>query len=168
MLDAWRAHHGVAGDPRLAEVSRLAARQASLLTCSWRLSMILNGEAGPYPATIQMMPRHLLATTHMLELGHLGRRISPGLRGATETFQGAAPLIGMLALFPQKARLRKPLDSGIAVEVKPALEALSRVLLEGGRTLGDAAAAALGPFPAHLRSMALTALAFGSAELVVE
>src|SRR5207244_8360487 len=104
LLHGWRAHHGIADDPRLAETARIAARQAALLTCSWRLSMILNREAGPYPGTIQMLPRHLLATTHVLELAHLGRQMAPGLRGATELFQGASPLIGVLALFPRKAR----------------------------------------------------------------
>lgn len=70
--------------------------------------------------------------------------------------------------FPQRARLKAPLDVGIAVGVQPALSALSRLLLEGGRTLAETAETALAPFPVHLRSMALTALAFGSAELLVE
>ncbi len=130
--------------------------------------MILNRESGPYPTTIQMLPRHLLAATHMLELAHLGRQIAPGLRGATETFQGASPLIGVLALFPRKARIKVPLDAGVAVDVQPALAALSKALLEGGRTLGESAEAALSSYPVHLRSMALTALAFGNAELMVE
>lgn len=168
VLESWRAHHGIAQDPRLGEASRTSARQASLLTCSWRLSMILNRESGPYPNTIQMLPRHLLAASHMLELAHLARRTPPGLRAATETFQGAAPLIGVLALFPQRARIKAPLEVGLAREVKPALEALSKTLLEGGRTLGAAAEESLSPFPVHLRSMALTALAFGNAELLVE
>ena len=168
VLQSWRAHHGVEGDGRLAEASRLAARHASLLTCSWRLSMLLSREAAPYPHVIRMLPRHLLATSHLLELSHLARRTAPGLRAATETFQDAAPLIGLLALFPQRARLKAPLDVGIAVDVQPALEALSRELLEGGPTMAEAAESALAPFPVHLRSMALTALAFGNAELLVE
>lgn len=168
VLASWRAHHGVADDPRLAEAARLAARQAALLTCSWRLSMILNRASGPYRAVIQMLPRHLLAASHLLELAHLARRIKPGLRAGTETFQGAAPLIGLLALFPRRARLNKPLDVGLANEVRPALESLSRVLLEGGRTLGESVQTALDGVPVHLRAMALTALAFGNAELLIE
>ena len=168
LLKSWRTHHGIADDPRLAEASRLAARQAALLTCSWRLSMILSRESANYPATIQMLPRHVLAATHVLELAHLGRQMAPGLRSATEIFQNAAPLIGLLALFPQRARIKKPVDPGVAVEVQPALEALSGVLLKGGLTLGEMAESALSPFPVELRSMALTALAFGNAELIVE
>jgi Fe-S-cluster containining protein len=168
VLTSWRAHHGIADDPRLAEAARVSARHAALLTCSWRLSMFLNREAAPYPHVIRMLPRHLLATSHLLELGHLARRTTPGLRAATETFQGAAPLLGLLALFPQRARIKKALDVGIAQEVKPALEALSSALLEGGRTLGESVEASLSGFPVHLRSMALTALAFGNAELLVE
>ena len=168
ILASWRAHHGIDRDPRLAEAARVASRQAALLTCSWRLSMILNREAGPYPGTIQMLPRHLLAAAHLLEAAHLARRTAPGLRAATEIFQGASPLIGVLSLFPQKARIAKPLEHGVAVEVQPALDALSKALLEPGRTLAESAGEALAPFPAHLRSMALSALAFGNAELVVE
>lgn len=168
MLDSWRSHHGIAGDPRLAEAARIASRQAALLTCSWRLSMILNRAAGPYPGTIQMLPRHLLAATHLLEAAHLAHRTTPGLRAGTELFQGAAPLIGVLSLFPQRAHLAKPLDHGVATEVQPALDALSKALLQRGRTLAEAAQEALSAFPAHLRSMALSALAFGNAELVVE
>jgi hypothetical protein len=163
VLTSWRAHHGIADDPRLAEAARISARHVALLTYSWRLSMILNSKAGPYPATIQMLPRHLLAASHMLELGHLARRITPGLRAATETFQGAAPLIGLLALFPQRAHLKAPLDAGIAQDVKPALEALSRTMMQSGRTLGGSVQAALADFPVHLRSMALTAMAFSDA-----
>ncbi len=115
-----------------------------------------------------MAPRHLLAATHLVELSHLARKTTPGLRAATETFQGAAPLIGLLAVFPQRARLKAPLEMGVAVDVQPALVALSRLLLEGGRTLAEVAEQSLAPFPVHLRSMALTALAFGKAELMVE
>ncbi|MCA1825371.1 MAG: YkgJ family cysteine cluster protein [Myxococcales bacterium] len=168
LLESWRVHHGVAGDPRLADAARTASRQAALLTCSWRLSMILNREAGPYPGTIQMLPRHLLAAAHLLEAAHVARRTAPGLRAATELFQGASPLIGVLSLFLQKAHIAKPLDHGVATDVQPALDALSRELLKGGRTLAETAQEALSPFPAHLRSMALSALAFGNAELVVE
>ena len=168
VLQGFRRHHGIAADARLAEAARLAARHASLLTCSWRLNMLLAREAAPYPDLIHMLPRHLLATAHLLELSHLARKTAPGLRAATETFQGAAPLIGLLALFPRRARLKAPLDVGIAVEVQPALSALSRRLMEGEGTLGAAAEAALSSFPVHLRSMALTALAFGNAELMVE
>ena len=112
ILHSWRSHHGIADDPRLAEAARIASRQAALLTCSWRLSMILNRAAGPYPGTIQMLPRHLLAATHLLEAAHLAHRTTPGLRAGTELFQGAAPLIGVLSLFPQRAHLAKPLDHG--------------------------------------------------------
>lgn len=168
LLGEWRAHHGIDEDPRLPEAARAAARQATLLTCSWRLSMILNSEAGPYPGTLQMLPRHILAATHLLEAAHLARRTKPGLRNATEIFQGAAPLIGLLALFAQKARLAKPLDQGVSPDVKPAIEALSQTLMKGGRMLGESVGESLSPFPAHLRSMALSALAFGNAELVIE
>jgi hypothetical protein len=130
--------------------------------------MILNREAAPYPEVIRMLPRHLMAAAHLLELAHLARRTTPGLRAATETFQGAAPLLGLLALFPQRARIKAPLELGLAQEVRPALEALSRALLEGGRSLGESVEASLAGFPVHLRSMALTALAFGNAELLVE
>ncbi len=168
VLQSWRIHHGVEGDPRLETAARLAARQASLLTCSWRLYLLLSSEAAPYPGVVRMLPRHLLAAAHLIELSHLARKIAPGLRAATETFQGAAPLIGLLAVFPQRARLKTPLELGVALEVQPALVALSRLLLEGGRTLAEAAEQSLSPFPVHLRSMALTALAFGNAELLVE
>jgi Fe-S-cluster containining protein len=167
LLASYRAHHGVTGAPGLAEAARLAARQATLLTCSWRLSMLLSSEAAPYPHALRMLPRHLLAASHLIELSHLARQTPPGLRAATETFQGAAPLIGMLALFPQRARIKKPLEAGLAREVQPALQALSGALLQGGRTLGEIAAS-LAEHPVHLRAMALTALAFGNAELIVE
>src|SRR5207244_4544759 len=102
------------------------------------------------------------------ETAHLARRTAPGLRAATELFQGASALIGVLSLFPQRAHIEKPLDHGVATDVQPALDALSKALLQRGRTLAEAAEEALSPFPAHLRSMALSALAFGNAELVVE
>jgi len=49
-----------------------------------------------------------------------------------------------------------------------ALEALSQKLLRGEGTLADGVAEALQPFAPHLRSMALSALAFGEANLLVD
>src|SRR5437016_2528841 len=137
LLQKWRAHHGVAGDPQLPQASRRAARQAALLTCSWRLSVLLRQDATPYAAEIQLLPKRLLATAHLLELSHLARRSTPGLRAATEIFQGAAPLVGLLAFFPRKVRLKEPLQLHTATDVQPALQALSQALLEGGRTLAE-------------------------------
>jgi Fe-S-cluster containining protein len=168
LLQRFRAHHGVEDDPGLAQASRLAARQAALLTCSWRLSVLLRKDAAPYGSEIQLLPKRLLATSHLLELSHLARRQVPGLRAATETFQGAAPLIGLLSLFPRRVRLKEPLQIPVAVEVEPALRALSQKLLQGEGTLADGVAAALPRFAPPLRSMALSALAFGDAELLVE
>jgi len=168
LLHRWRAHHGVAGEPGLAEAARRAARQVALLTCSWRLSVLLRPGAGPYATEIQLLPKRLLATAHLLELSHLARRTAPGLRAATEIFQNAAPLIGLLAFFPRKARLKAPLSLPVADDVQPAVAALSGALLAGGRTLADAVEGALGPFDAPLRSMAFSALAFGEAELMIE
>lgn len=168
LLHRWRAHHGVLGEPGLADAARKAARQAALLTCSWRLSVLLRSGAGPYAAEIQLLPKRLLATAHLLELSHLARRTAPGLRAATEVFQNAAPLIGLLAFFGRRARLREPLRLPVAAEVQPAVAALSVALLAGDRSLGDAVESALAPFAPPLRSMAFSALAFGEAELMIE
>ena len=129
--------------------------------------MLLSRESAPYPHAIRMLPRHLLAASHLLELAHLARQTPPGLRSATETFQGAAPLIGLLALFAHRVRIEKPLQVGLATDVQPATQALSGALLQGA-VLGDAVREALSPFPVHLRAMAFTALAFGNAEVTVE
>jgi hypothetical protein len=167
LLQKWREHHGVAGDAGLSEAAQRASRQAALLTCSWRLSVLLREEAGPYAAEIQLLPKRLLATAHLLELEHLGRRTRPGLRAATETFQNAAPLIALLAFFPRKVQLREPLQLPVAAEVQPAVAALSSALLTGG-PLAESVARSLRPFEPTVRSMAFSALAFGDAELMVE
>src|SRR5205807_2292357 len=98
----------------------------------------------------------------------LARKTEPGLRAATETFRGATPLIGVLAFFPRRVRLKERLQLQVAGEVQPALDALSQSLLAGGRTLAEGAEEALAPFAPHLRAMALSALAFGDAELLVD
>ena len=145
-----------------------AAGRAALLTCSWRLSVLLREDAVPYGSEIQLLPERLLATSHLLELSPLARRQVPVLRAATETFQGAAPLVGRLALFPRRVRLKEPLQIPVAAEGEPALQALSEKLLQGEGTLAGGVAAALQAFAPPLRSMALSALAFGDAELLVE
>ena len=170
LLHRWRVHHGVADDAQLEEASRRAARQVALLTCSWRLNVLLRRDSPPYGMEIQQVPKRLLATSHLIELAQLARRSPPGLRAATETFKNAAPLIAVLAFFPRRVRLKEPLqnDFAVASEVKPALRALSQALLEGSRSLADSAEISLRDYAPPLRSMAVSALAFGDAELLVE
>ena len=167
LLASWRAHHGVSGDPGLAEAARRAARQVALLTCSWRFLTVLSSGASPYASEILLLPRRILATAHLLELSHLGRRKQPGLRGATELWREAAPLSGLLAFWMNKAKLQAPLAVACAREAQPALDALA-ASLSGEVTLGEAIRTSLSPYPPELRALALSALAFGDVELLVE
>jgi hypothetical protein len=164
---AWRAHHGVDDDPGLADAARKAARQVALLTCSWRLLIVLDSSAAPYASELMLLPRRLLAAAHLLELSHLGRRQEPGLRAATELWREAAPVLGLLAFWEHRAKLQAPLKIVCANEVQPALNALGAGLLAGEVTLGEAIGS-LSPYPRELRAMALSALAFGDVELLIE
>lgn len=167
LLGGWRAHHGVSDDPGLAQAARRAARQVALLSCSWRFLTVLGSGASPYASELQLLPRRLLAAAHLLELSHLARRKQPGLRGATELWREASPLVGLLAFWTHKARLQAPLKIKCATEAQPALDALGAALT-GELTLGEAIRQSLSPYPRELRSLALSALAFGDVELLVE
>ena len=166
LLARFRWLHGVEGDPGLAAAARAASRQVALLTSSWRFSLVLRPDPQPYPIEIQRLPRRLLAAAHLVELGLLGRRRPPGLRTATETFHGSAPLIGLLALFDRRAQLGSPIvQKGTPGELLPLLDKLTEALREGTLTLGEAATRALGDAPPPLRAMAFAALAYGEATL---
>ena len=114
------------------------------------------------------MPRHLLATAQLVEMGLLARQRPPGLRVATETFQGAAPLAALLGMFDLPAKLQgevPPLEA--PPELRPALDSLSRALRRGGRPLGEAVLEGLRDAPVHLRGLALSTLAHGNARLQI-
>ena len=75
------------------------------------------------------MPRHLLATAQMVELGLLARRREPGLRTATETFHGAAALCALLAFFDRRAKLSGEIPQPASPpELRPAVESLARAM----------------------------------------
>jgi hypothetical protein len=167
LLGNWRAHHGVEDDPGLAEAARRASRQVALLTCSWRFLTVLSSGASPYAAELQLLPRRILAAAHLLELSHLARRKQPGLRGATELWREASPLLELLAFWRHKAKLQAPLQIACAREAQPALDALGAALT-GEVALGEAIQTSLAPYPRELRSIALSALAFGDVELLLE
>jgi Fe-S-cluster containining protein len=168
LLGRWRAHHGVSDDPGLAAAARKAARQVALLTCSWRFLTVLASGATPYASELMLLPRRLLAAAHLLELSHLGRRKEPGLRAATELWREASPIFGLLAFWTHRAKLQAPLKIVCANEAQPALNALGAMLTAGEMTLGEAIEGALSPYPRELRALALSALAFGDVELMIE
>jgi Fe-S-cluster containining protein len=156
LLGRWRAVFG-AGD------ARAAARQATLLTGHLRLQLLF--KPIEYTTQIQRIPRLLLASAFLIELGHAGRRGGQSLRTASETFTDAAALIGVLSFFDRRARLDSPLDSSrIAPEARPAVDALSAALREP-RPLGEGVFDALSPFDPHLRGLAFAALAFADTTL---
>jgi len=172
LLGQWRELLGVAADPRVPAAARAAARQAALLSSTWRVQLLLNQPTRvkvEYTRLIQRIPRQLLASAFLVELGHLGRRQGQGLRTATETFTDAIALISLLARFGRPARLVEPLEQGRVPEpVRPALGAITDALRDNQGTLGEALMGALTPFEPHLRGLALSALAFGEAKLRYE
>ena len=162
LLASWRRFHGVESDPGLAAAAKASARQAALLTGPWRLNLQLDGQA-PWQYTAQVLPRQLLAASHLTELAWLGRQRKPGLRGAS-TFALAVPgQLLLLALFDRKVRVRTPPELRGPPELRAAVELLQAGVLASG-SFGDAAAA-LEEVPAHLRAMALTQFDQPEAEL---
>jgi hypothetical protein len=132
------------------------------LTGPWRLNLQLDGQA-PWQYTAQVLPKQLLAASHLNELGWLARKRPPGLRGAS-TFALAAPgLLLLLALFDGKVRVRK----GPELRGPPELRAAVQRLQTAVETTGSFAEAAVlsEDLPAHLRAMALTQFDQPEAEL---
>ena len=158
----WRALFGID-----ATHARAAARQMALLTCSLRMNLLQRHGVAPYAVELRRMPRHLLATSVLVELGMAARKTPPGLRTAVETFQGAAPLCALLALWDRPARLHgeiPPLNA--PAEVRDALAGIGR-LLRQQRELGSAVEEALAAAPAHVRGLALSTLASAPAPLEI-
>ncbi len=162
LLGSWRRFHGVERDPGLAAAAKASARQAALLTGPWRLNLQLDGQS-PWQYTAQVLPKQLLAASHLTELAWLGRKRAPGLRAAS-TFALAVPgQLLLLALFDSKVRVRTPPELRGPPELRAAVERLVAGV-EASGSFGDAAAA-LEDVPAHLRAMALTQFDQPEAEL---
>ncbi len=168
MVAGYRQLFGVQGDAQLAAASRAAARQVALLSCSFRMNLLQRHGVPPYAVELSRMPRHLLATAQLVELGLLARQRPPGLRAATETFQGAAPVAALLGMWDRPARLHGeiPIQDAPA-ELRTALGAASKALRKGGRSLGEALLEGLRDHPVHLRGLALSQLAYGGAPLEI-
>jgi Fe-S-cluster containining protein len=162
LLGRWRRFHGIEGDPGLAAAAKASARQAALLTGPWRLNLQLDGQA-PWQYTAQVLPKQLLAASHLTELAWLGRKRKPGLRGAS-TFALAVPgQLLLLALFDSKVRVRTPPELRGPPELRATVQRIV-AQVEASGSFGEAAAA-LEDVPTHLRAMALTQFDQPEAEL---
>ncbi len=171
LLSRWRTLFGAsaATEPALAAASRAASRQAALLTGSWRLDGLLReSKDGHYTTEIQRLPRSILATSFLLELGLFDRARPPGLRAATETRLGAFGVARLLAFFDRRARVHAKIPHPAGPpELHEAIDALSAALRKGDKSLGDAVTTALAGAPPELRGLAFAAFANGDAQLEI-
>ena len=166
LLREWRGLFGSADDPRLPEASRRAARQATLLTSSWRMQWLLRGNPDDYPTELQRLPRQLLASALLVELQHLAHRRVAELRVAMQTRLATLPHAALLTLFDKRLTLRAPLQAISApAELRALIAALSASLFSAPRPLAISMHEALAGVEPHLRALAFSWLAHSGAQL---
>jgi Fe-S-cluster containining protein len=159
-LGRWRELLGVPADPRGPWLARVAGRQVALLTTALRMTAAFAHEPMAYPDEIARLPKLLLATALLTELDASARAAPLGLSSVSATFEDALPVLSLLSLVDRPTSLSAPLQSeGLPSEVGELLQSLSSRLLPGQRPLVDALDDAFSGAPAHLRGLALAAVA---------
>lgn len=163
LLRRWRAIFGIA---ERAGAARIAARQSALLTSSWRMHWLLRDGAAPYATELQRMPRQLLVSALLVELGVQAQERGPSLRAAMQTRLATLPLATLLGLSEHRARLGKPPQMAVApAEVTSALASLSDSLRRAKKPLLATLEEALSACEPHVRGLALVWLADAGPQL---